>query len=92
MLLKFLRYQVVFDYQEYLNIFRYNHLVGNNIIFHNVVSMTGIIQDLINEGHNITPEILACLSPYKNAHINRFGKYQFVEREPDPIVKELKFK
>ena len=51
--------------------------------------MTGVIQDL---GHNITTEILACLSPYKNAHINRFGKYHFVKREPKPNIKDLKFK
>jgi TnpA family transposase len=80
------------DREEQRKIIRYNHLVGNLIIFHNVVSMTTIIQDLINEGHIITPEILACLSPYKTNHINRFGIYQFVERIPEPIVKDLKFK
>ena len=77
--------------EEQRKFIRYNHLVSNNIVFHNVVSITAIVQELINEGHKITPEILACLSPYKTSHINRFGKYQYVVREPDPIVKELKF-
>ena len=78
--------------EEQRKFIRYNHLVSNNIVFHNVVSITSVVQDLINEGHNITPEILACLSPYKTSYINRFGKYQYVERQPNPIVKELKFK
>ena len=77
--------------EEQRKIIRYNHLVGNLIIFHNVASMTTIIQDLINEGHIITPEMLACLSPYKTSHINRFGNYQLSERIPEPIIKELKF-
>ena len=80
------------DREEQRKIIRYNHLVGNLIIFHNVVSMTAIIQNLINDGHIITPEILACLSPYKTNHINRFGIYQLAERIPEPIVKDLNFK
>ena len=80
------------DREEQRKIIRYNHLVGNLIIFHNVVSMTTIIQDLINEGHIITPEILSCLSPYKTNHINRFGIYNLVERIPEPMVKNLNFK
>lgn len=80
------------DREEQRKIIRYNHLVGNLIIFHNVVSMTTIIQNLINEGHIITPEILAYLSPYKTSHINRFGIYHLLERTPEPIVKDLNFK
>lgn len=78
--------------EEQRKFIRYNHLVGNLIIFHNVASMTNIIQELVNEGHDITPEILSCLSPYKTAHINRFGKYHFVDREPEPVIKSLQFK
>ena len=78
--------------EEQREFIRYIHLVSNNIVFHNVVSITAVLQDLINEGHNITPEILACLSPYKTSHINRFGKYQYIEREPKAIVRDLKFR
>lgn len=53
----------------------YNHLVANMVILHNVEHMTRAIGQLQVEGHDITPEVLAGLSPYRTAHINRFGDY-----------------
>ncbi|PXV55927.1 Transposase and inactivated derivatives, TnpA family [Dyella jiangningensis] len=53
----------------------YNHLVANMVILHNVEHMTRAIGQLQVEGHEITPEVLAGLSPYRTAHINRFGDY-----------------
>ncbi len=38
---------------EQRKIIRYNHLVANLVIFHNVVTMTRIIKDLIAEGYTI---------------------------------------
>jgi TnpA family transposase len=73
-------------------IIRYNHLVANLVIFHNVATMTRIIKQLIAEGHTITPEILERIAPYQTEHINRFGSYllQF-DRVPPPIVSDLEF-
>jgi TnpA family transposase len=55
--------------EEQRKIIRYNHLVANLVVFHNVVAMTRVLQRLIDEGYPVTPEILARLSPYKTEHI-----------------------
>jgi len=36
--------------EEQRKIIRYNHLVANVLVFHNVVSMTRILQELVDEG------------------------------------------
>jgi hypothetical protein len=54
---------------------KYNHLVANMIILHNVVGMTRVLQELRDEGTEIRLEILAGLAPFRTAHINRFGDY-----------------
>ena len=78
--------------EEQRKIIRYNHLVANLIVFHNVVSMTRVLQGLIDEGYTVTPEIIAGFAPYKNGHINRFGSYDVhFDRVPQPIMEELKF-
>ncbi len=48
--------------EEQRKVIRYNHLVANLAVFHNVVSMTRVLQALVNEGHIITPEIIANFS------------------------------
>ena len=70
---------------------KYNHLVANILAFHNVVSMTKAIERLKAQGHEISTEVLAALSPYQTAHINRFGQYQLQSRkvpEPLPLVRK----
>jgi hypothetical protein len=65
--------------------------VANVVVFHNVVSMTRLLQDLIDAGYPVTPEIFARLSPYKTEHINRFGHYELrCDRVPPPITEELR--
>ena len=77
--------------KEQRKVIRYNHLVANLLVFHNVVSMTRELQNLIDEGYAVTPEIISRLSPYKNEHINRFGTYELrFDRVPQPITEELK--
>jgi Tn3 transposase DDE domain len=58
---------------EQRKIIRYNHLVANLLVFHNAVSMMRALQELIDEGHPVTEEIIARLAPYRTDHINRFG-------------------
>jgi Tn3 transposase DDE domain len=77
--------------EEPRKIIRYNHLVANLVVFHNVVSMTRVLQDLIDAGYPVTPEIIARLSPHKTEHINRFGHYELrFDRVPPPITEELR--
>ena len=78
--------------EEQRKIIRYNHLVANLVVFHNVVTMTRVLQELIDEGYPVTPEILAQLAPYKTGHINRFGHYELrFDRVPPPMTEELRF-
>ena len=77
--------------EEQRKIIRYNHLVANLVVFHNVVSMTRVLQALIDEGYPVTPEIIARLAPYKIGHINRFGHYDLhFDQPPPPIIEELR--
>lgn len=77
--------------EEQRKIIRYNHLVANLVVFHNVVSMTRILQRLIDEGYTVTPAVIARLSPYKTEHINRFGRYELrFDQVPPPITEELR--
>jgi hypothetical protein len=54
---------------------KYQHLVANLLIFHNVVTMTRALHSLLAEDHQVDEEALACFSPYQTEHINRFGRY-----------------
>jgi TnpA family transposase len=83
---------------EQQKLIRYNHLVANMIMYHNVQEMQRVLLDLRNEGWEITPEMLEALAPYRTAHINRFGQHDVdVSRSVDglrmasqiPLVKAL---
>jgi hypothetical protein len=77
--------------EEQRKTIRYNHLVANLVVFHNVVSMTRVLQELVDEGYPVTPEILAHLSPYKTGHINRFGHYEVrFDQIPPPMIEDLR--
>jgi Tn3 transposase DDE domain-containing protein len=61
------------------------------VVFHNVVSMTRVLQALIDAGYPGPPAIIARLSPYKREHINRFGHYDLqFDQGPQPIIEELR--
>lgn len=71
---------------EQRKIVKYNQLVANMVILHNVENMTRILKTLAGEGQTITREILAGLSPYRTAHINRFGDYTLdLDRQVEPL-------
>lgn len=75
---------------EQRKIIRYNHLVANLLVFHNVASMTRVLQELINEGYPVTEEVIAHLSPYRTEHINRFGSYELrLDQIPEPLIEDL---
>ncbi len=54
---------------------KYNHLGANLLVFHNLVTMTHAIRRMEADGHQVSDEVLAVLSPYQTSHINRFGNY-----------------
>jgi TnpA family transposase len=60
---------------EQQKIVGYNHLVANLVILYNVEQMSRVLSELRDEEVEISPEVLAGLSPYRTLHINRFGDY-----------------
>jgi len=60
---------------EQRKIIKYGHLVANILIFMNVHDQSKIMNQLIQAGHVITPEMAAGLAPFRKANINRFGAY-----------------
>jgi len=65
---------------------KYNHLVANLLVFHNVVAMTKAIEQLESEEYTVSDEVQAALSPYQTDHINRFGMYVLnFDRVPAPL-------
>ena len=65
---------------------KYNHLVANLLIYHNVVSMTKALERLTIDGHAFDEDLVASTSPYQTEHINRFGRYTLKrDRIPEPL-------
>ena len=60
---------------EQRKVIKYNHLIANMVILHNVVGMSRVLKQLQAEGAVINQEVLAGLAPYRLEHINRFGDY-----------------
>ena len=62
---------------------KYNHLVANCLIFYNVVEISRILKELVQEGYKLDPAAVAGLSPYFTRHANRFGRYSLdLNRQP----------
>jgi hypothetical protein len=65
---------------------KYNHLVANLLAFHNLVTMTTVLNQMHREGHTIDMEALMTFSPYRTEHFNRFGDYVLNKnRMPGPL-------
>ena len=54
---------------------KYVSLVANAVMLSNVSDLTGVLTSMAEEKHIVTPELVACLSPYTREHIRRFGQY-----------------
>jgi TnpA family transposase len=63
------------DRDRQRKLIKYNHLVANCLIFHNVQAQTRVLHQLADEGHEFDEATLSRLSPYLTEHVNRFGKY-----------------
>jgi TnpA family transposase len=78
------------DRDELRKIIKYNHLVTNCLIFHNVFSISQVLQNLQRENYLLEPWQIAALSPYLTKHINRFGQYDLdVEKLPPELLYNL---
>lgn len=76
---------------EQRKVIKYNHLVSNMVILHNVERMTRVLKDLRGEGWALTPDLLAGLAPYRIGHINRFGDYTLdLDKDIDPLDYSVK--
>ena len=75
------------DSDEQRKIIKYNHLVANCVIFHNVFTLSRVLHDLQREGYSLEASAVAALSPYMTQHINRFGRYDLdMEQRPPELV------
>jgi TnpA family transposase len=65
---------------------KYNHLVANCLIFHNLCSLTRLVQKLEQRGESVPEDAIAAISPYLTEHINRFGDYtlNLDRKSPEP--------
>jgi TnpA family transposase len=71
---------------EQRKVVKYNQLVANMAILHNVESMTAILSEMQAEGFPINEEVLSGLAPYRTEHINRYGDYTLdLNREVAPM-------
>ena len=69
------------------------HLVANLLIFHNVVTMSKVLERLAAEGHALDAELIAFSSPYHTEHLNRFGRCALNrDRVPEPLDSVPKFR
>lgn len=77
------------DRDDQLKSVKYAHLIANILTFYNVYSMTKVVKSLSEEGHKIDSKIMARISPYRTAHINRFGTYEIQDEKMEEIEYSL---
>jgi hypothetical protein len=66
------------------------HLVGNLLVFHNIVTVSRAFERLQSDGLKASAQAMAALTPYQTEHINRFGNYTVnFSRSPGPLSPEL---
>ena len=77
---------------EQRKVIKYNQLVANMVILHNVQWMSRKLKDLQERGHPVNAEVLKALSPYRREHINRFGDYLLdLQRRVPPLDSSIDF-
>src|SRR3546814_19143531 len=71
---------------------KYNHLVANMVILHNVHTMSRTLKVLQEQGGALSEELLNRLSPYRREHINRIGHYSLdLAWYKSAMAKDIKF-
>ena len=78
------------DPEQQEKLIKYNDLVANAAIFHNVVDLTEVLQQLLHEGYLLDRNDLAALSPYMTSNIKRFGDYMIdMKTKPRVLDEEI---
>ena len=54
---------------------KYNDIIANAVMFHNVLDMSNVILELHEEGYPVNMKGLGRTSPLLTDHLNRLGKY-----------------
>lgn len=67
---------------EQQKVVKYNHLVANMLVLHNVEALTRVLREMSASGIPLSEEVLKALSPYRTSHINRFGDYSLDLKRP----------
>ena len=70
---------------------KYNHLVANLLVFHNIVTLSRAFDRLQADGLKASAQAMAALTPYQTEHINRFGNYTVnFSRTLEPLPSNLR--
>jgi TnpA family transposase len=65
---------------------KYATLVANAIMLSNVSDLTEVLATMANDGHAVTAELAAGVSPYIRRNLRRFGKYGLdMDELPAPL-------
>jgi len=71
---------------------KYNDVVANAVILHNIIDMTAALKYLLVEGYSVSRPEVTQLSPYLTRNIKRFGDYIMdAEVMQMPLDEELMF-
>lgn len=73
------------DRDEQRKLIKYNHLVANCLILHNVCTLTRLLSQLAKGGHTFDEATIGQISPYLRHHINRFGDYVLNMDRGEPL-------
>ncbi len=69
---------------------KYLDVIANAIMLQNVVDLTDVLNTMAEDGFEITPELVASLSPYIREHILRFGRLMLDTNDvPKPLKPKL---
>ena len=63
------------DPDEHEKAVKYNDIIANAAMFHNVLDMSNVVLELHEEGYPVAKKSLARTSPLLTDHLNRFGEY-----------------
>jgi TnpA family transposase len=63
------------DPDEHEKAVKYNDIIANAVMFHNVLDMSNVVLELHEEGYPVAKKSLTRTSPLLTDHLNRFGEY-----------------
>lgn len=73
---------------EQQKLIRYNHIVANMTMYHNVQQMQRVLVDLRKEGWEITQEMIEGTGPYRTLHINKNGQHEVDTSRPIEALRQ----